>query len=293
VFNGPVPERWSDLVDVVRAIAADGGPAPLAVGAADGWVVTDWFENLLAAHASPEVYDALAAGEDRWGHPDVRAALQDLAEIWGIPDAFPGGGQRALLTGYDQSVAQVAATREAVLVYEGDFVASTAAPFLADDDGDDGGGEQLGWFRFPSPTSRDPLLVGGDVAVVANGSDAGFELADWLSGPGDAFAVWRDAGDYLSPKLDVPIDAYPAGRSRQLAQELLDQRRTLRFDLSDLLPGELNGAEGVGTWQVLQDFFAHVAVRRPDVDAAIGEAVDSLDHIARRVAREAATEGPA
>ncbi|MGH9214029.1 MAG: ABC transporter substrate-binding protein [Acidimicrobiales bacterium] len=285
VFDGPVPSTWAELVELVRQLAADDGPAPLAVGAADGWVLTDWFENLLASRATPGLYDTLARGGPQWHHRDVRAALADLAEIWSIPGAFPGGGQQALLTGYDQSVVQVASTREAVLLYEGDFVASTAAPFLDD--------EGFAYFRFPSPTAELPLVVGGDVAVVADGSDAGLELADWLSGGDDAFRVWREAGDYLSPNLDVPVGRYPAGRSRSLAQEILDQEQTLRFDLSDLLPGELNGADGVGSWQVLQDFFAHVAVRRPDVDAAIDEAVGSLNEMARRVTREATTEGPA
>jgi ABC-type glycerol-3-phosphate transport system substrate-binding protein len=288
MFEGPVPETWDELLELVRDLARADGPAPLAVGAGDGWVLTDWFENLLAARADIGLYRALADGQALWHHPVVRAALADLAEIWRIPGAFPGGGQRALLTGFDQSVVQVAGTREALLVYEGDFVASTAAPFQDTESG----GERLAYFRFPSPTRSRPLLVGGDAAVVATGSTAGFQLVEWLSGGDDAFARWRQAGDYLSPNVYVPVDGYPDGSARQLVHELRDPDHPVRFDLSDLLPGELNGAEGVGTWQVLQDFFARVAVREPDVGAAVDAAVTTLNEMARRVAREAATEGP-
>jgi alpha-glucoside transport system substrate-binding protein len=41
------------------------------------------------------------------------------------------------------------------------------------------------------------------------------------------------------------------------------------FDLSDQLGGALAGDDGRGTWQIFQDFFADVAVRRMNLDDAV------------------------
>jgi ABC-type glycerol-3-phosphate transport system substrate-binding protein len=299
VFGGPTPGTWDELVDLVGDLAAahtgngdgDGDrprhPAPLAVGAADGWVLTDWFENVLAARADPGLYTELGEGRPRWDDPAVREAFADLAELWRIPGAFPGGGGRALLTQFDHSVMQVA-RREATLVFEADFVATQADGFLDDTPG----AERLVPFRFPSPTERRPLVVGGDVAVVPRGSDAGLELVEWLTDPGvDAFKPWREEGGYLSPHLGVPLEKYPE-LERRLVAEIREPAEGFQFDLSDLLPGEMNGAEGVGSWRVLQDFFAQVTETDPDVTAAIEEAVEDLNEQARRVTEQDSAEVP-
>ena len=61
----------------------------------------------------------------------MRDALDRLAELWSIDGAFPGGGRRALLTQYEESVIQVVHSRRAVMVFEGDFTVDVVGRFRA------------------------------------------------------------------------------------------------------------------------------------------------------------------
>ncbi|MGN9810096.1 extracellular solute-binding protein [Micromonospora sp. BQ11] len=247
------PRSWDDLVRVTRRLGGPArrgtGPAPLAVGAADGWVLTDWFENVLADVTTPGFYSALARGEADWGSRAVRAALDRLAELWSVEGAFPGGGRRALLTQYEDSVIDVVHRRRAVMVFEGDFVDDLVPAFSS--------GETPRTFRFPGARMADrPLIVGGDAAVVFAGSDRGADLVRWLS-DSSAFGPWLDAGGYLSPNVSVPLASYRDPVRRDLAADLR-AAGTVRFDLSDQLPGPFTGSDGVGIWRIMQDFFADV-----------------------------------
>lgn len=274
---------WDRLVDYVRAQARAPGPAPLSIGAADGWVLTDWLENLLAAldtQPGSRLHEDLAAGEARWGSPAVRRALGELARVWSVPAAFPGGGRRALLTQFDASLIQIA-NRQAVMTSEADFVANVAGRFPPD--GRDPAG--IASFGFPPVDGPRPVVVGGDAAVVMHDSRAGHELVEWLTRPA-SFRPWLRDGGYLTPNEGVPAEDYPPGLIRGLVDDI--RTPSLRFDLSDRLPGALNGRDGVGSWLVMQDFFADVSAPDADVPAAIDQAVGRLDEAARRARQEQA-----
>ncbi|GAA2190672.1 extracellular solute-binding protein [Micromonospora lupini] len=247
------PTSWDELVSLTRRLGAlarrDGGPAPLAIGAADGWVLTDWFENVLADLA-PTAYDALAGPDADWQGRPVRDTLDRLAELWSIDGAFPGGGRRALLTQYEESVIQVVRSRRAVMVFEADFTAEVVGRFRR-------GPEEPVTFRFPSAgTGGGALIVGGDVAVVFADARGGVELVEWLT-RADAFRPWLRAGGYLSPNTTIALTDYADPVRRQLAREMRGPD-TLHFDLSDQLPGAFTGSDGVGIWRIMQDFFADV-----------------------------------
>ncbi|WP_433120737.1 extracellular solute-binding protein [Micromonospora sp. CA-246542] len=268
------PTSWDELVSLTRrlgALARDGGPAPLAIGAADGWVLTDWFENVLADLA-PTAYDALAASEGDWQGRAVRDALDRLAELWSIDGAFPGGGKRALLTQYEESVIQVVRSRRAVMVFEADFTAEVVGRFR-------GGTEEPVTFRFPSAgAGSGALIVGGDVAVAFDHDRGGLELVEWLT-RADSFAPWLQAGGYLSPNTTIALTEYDDPVRRQLAREMRGPD-TLHFDLSDQLPGAFTGSDGVGIWRIMQDFFADVTGGVP-ARRAIDDATAQLAAAAR------------
>jgi ABC-type glycerol-3-phosphate transport system substrate-binding protein len=274
LLEGPAPATWDEFTAVVRRLAARGHPAPLAIGAADGWVLTDWLENLLAAAATRAEYTGLVDGTVRWDTGAVRTALTRLAVVWGVPGAFADGAGRALLTQQDESVVQVVAERRAAMVLEGDFVASVAEDFRR------AGTAPLATARFPAVAGVQPLLVAGDAAVVLGASTAGQELVDWLTGP-EPFRSWIGTGGYLSPNLTIPADAYGDGLTAVLAGELRAATGTLRFDLSDQLRGPMGGPDGLGIWKILQDFFATVTSPGTTVD-------DAVDRTCRHLVRAAA-----
>jgi ABC-type glycerol-3-phosphate transport system substrate-binding protein len=269
----PPPPTWTGFKQLVRRLAG-GRPAPLAIGAADGWVLTDWLENLLAGIATQAEYQGLVDGSVRWDTPAVRAALTELADVWGTPGVFPDGTGRALITQQEESVIQVT-RRRAAMVIEGDFVAGVADQFRP------AGSPPLIADRFPSVSGNRPLLVAGDAAIVFDGSDAGHDLVDWLTGA-ESFQPWITSGGYLSPNLRIPAGAYGSGLAARLAGELQDPTGSLRFDLSDQLRGSLGGPDGLGIWKILQDFFA--AVGRP---GAVDRACRQLVAAAAQAEREA------
>jgi ABC-type glycerol-3-phosphate transport system substrate-binding protein len=270
-----VPQTWDDLVRLVQTLSNTSGPAPLAIGAADGWLLTDWFENVLAASAPPGLYDALAGGQANWEDAAVRGALERLAEVWSIPGAFPGGARRALLTQWEESVIQVI-SRRAAMVFEADYAEAVVTGFQRP------GGEAPRTFRFPSIGGVRPLVVGGDAAVVLHGSRGGEELVGWLTGP-DAFAPWIDAGGYLSPNRGWPAARYPQALQRELVKDMQDADG-LRYDLSDRLPGAFGGADGVGSWRILEDFFEAVTTPGASAASAAASTARQLARAARDVA---------
>ncbi|HEV7898516.1 MAG TPA: ABC transporter substrate-binding protein [Planosporangium sp.] len=279
--DGREPASWAEFADLVKRLAGagpgSGRRAPLAIGAADGWVLTDWFENVLASVTTDLEYRSITNGESPWDGDKVRIALGRLADVWGIPNAFPHGGRRALLTQNEESVTQVFARNEAAMVFEGDFVAAVAAGF--------GASPPLPKFRFPPVEGDQRLLVAGDAAVVFKGSQTGTGLVNWLTGPEQPFSRWMKAGGYLPPQRrdqqqdgGDPLIGEFSGQLREATT-----RGLLRFDLSDQLRGSLGGPDGLGIWKILQDFFADVAVRRLAAEDAVDRACRGLE-AARRAA---------
>ena len=72
-----VPKTWDDFLKTAETIF-ESGTAPVSIGGADGWTLTDWFENIYLSQAGPEKYDQLAAHKIKWTDPSVKAALTTL-----------------------------------------------------------------------------------------------------------------------------------------------------------------------------------------------------------------------
>jgi ABC-type glycerol-3-phosphate transport system substrate-binding protein len=277
------PDTWGEFVSLVGRLAKEKRLTPLSVGAADDWVLTDWFENALVgvANTGEEVYNELTRGENGenpWGSEAVGEALTKLAKLWSIPDVFPFGPARALLTQFEESVVQVFASRRASMVFEGDFVEGLIKSLPK-------GIDPYKVFRFPpSEGARSPLVIGGDVAMLplqANDrpSEGGKKLVKWLANP-KVFTPWIEQGGFLSPYRSIPPGRYPSQLAIQRAQELQSAEKVY-FDLSDQLSGRLASGQGRGMGLILQDFFAAVSTPGGDVKAAVKHAQEQLVEAAR------------
>jgi hypothetical protein len=262
------PASWDEWVTLCRDLAGRGHP-PLAIGAADGWVLTDWFENALLS-IDPETYRRLAGGAALWRHPNVENALARIAEMWSIPGVFAGGPRRALLTQFDGALVDVFEHGSAVMVPGADFYYPIIRQYAS---------APANWFRFPNrPGEHRPLLAAGDAAVLLRpASTAGRALIDWLGSP-EAVRPWASKGGLLS--LDPQVN-YPGDLSKLAAEIRQDTAGSVTFDLSDQLGGRLAGSDGRGTWRIFQEFFAAVAERPSGVAAAVPRAVAALDRAFR------------
>ncbi|EHN72919.1 secreted protein [Streptomyces coelicoflavus ZG0656] len=243
------PKTWDELLNTAQMIY-DSGVTPFSVGGADGWTLTDWFENVYLSQAGPEKYDQLAQHEIKWTDPSVKDALTTLAEIWGKKDFVAGGASGALQTEFPASVTQTFTGGEqpkAGMVYEGDFVQVNIAETKAKV------GTDAKVFPFPAVGDTAPVVSGGDAAVVFKDSEASQALATWLASP-DAAAIQAKLGGFLSPNKSVDASVYPNDVQKKIAEALVAAGDDFRFDMSDQAPQAFGGTPGKGEWKTLQDF---------------------------------------
>jgi len=233
------PTTWDELVRVARRLAA-AGIRPLSVAGADGWPLTDWFENVYLRTAGPELYDRLARHEIPWTHPSVVRALRLMAGVIGDPKL--AGSARAIVgRSFERSVRDaLTAGAHAALLHEADFVGAYADPGHAR------------FTAFPAiGHAADGLVVGGDVAVQLAGAAAARRLMRFLA-TARAAAAWAPSGGFVSPHRGVPASAYPDAASARSAA-MLATARTVRFDLSDLQPPVFGATAGQGMWRLFQE----------------------------------------
>ncbi|KES03613.1 sugar ABC transporter substrate-binding protein [Streptomyces toyocaensis] len=243
------PKTWDELLTAAQTVY-DSGVTPFSVGGADGWTLTDWFENVYLSQAGPEKYDRLARHEIKWTDPSVKEALTTLAGIWGKKDYVAGGASGALQTEFPASVTQTftgGGQPKAGMVYEGDFVQVNIAETEAEV------GTDAKVFPFPAVGDAPPVVSGGDAAVILKDSEAAQALATFLASP-DAAGIQAKLGGYLSPNRNVPNSAYPNDVQRKMAKALIDAGDDFRFDMSDQAPQAFGGTPGKGEWKALQDF---------------------------------------
>lgn len=160
------PKTWKDFLTTAQTVY-DSGVTPVSVGGADGWTLTDWFENIYLSQAGPEKYDQLAQHKIKWTDPSVKDALTTLAQIWGDKNLIAGGPDGALQTEFPASVTQTFTGGDqpkAGMVFEGDFVAVNIAETKAKI------GTDAKVFPFPAVGAKPPVVSGGDAAVVLKDS---------------------------------------------------------------------------------------------------------------------------
>lgn len=272
---------WRDLVTWITGNVDSGTfEAPLAVPAGSRWSVTDWFENQLAG-TDPDLYRRLAEADPvEWrDEPSIRQALTDMAQLWRASGVLAGGPEGAAATSWSDLPRQIS---------EGDAALGFGPSFVA------GAGDELPrnhrlWVAgFPALPEGNPLIVGGDFAVVPAASGdctAGAAFVRWLTGE-EAMERWseRDSG-FLTPNAESPyaIDE-PVRRGewedvRILLTTLIrpGPDDLLHFDLSDGQFSAANGGDPRGAWDVLERFFEDVTSDPSDLECALDRAIDGLE----------------
>ncbi|KUN75429.1 ABC transporter substrate-binding protein [Streptomyces griseoruber] len=243
------PKTWDELLNTAQTVY-DSGVTPFSVGGADGWTLTDWFENVYLSQAGPEKYDQLAQHKIKWTDPSVKEALTTLAQVWGKKDWIAGGASGALQTEFPASVTQTFTGGDqpkAAMVYEGDFVQVNIADTKAKV------GTDAKVFPFPKAGGTAPVVSGGDAAVILKDSEGAQALATFLASP-EAATIQAKLGGYLSPNKNVAISSYPNEVQQKIAKALIASGDDFRFDMSDQAPQAFGGTPGKGEWKDLQDF---------------------------------------
>jgi alpha-glucoside transport system substrate-binding protein len=234
-LGAETPETWEDLLALTKQYK-DAGKTPWAVGAGDGWPLTDWFESIYLYQHGPEKYEQLFNGDIEFTDQTVKDSLAEMVKIIN-GDNVPGGIEAALGTAFVDSIGQVfGANPKAELYYEGGFVGGIAVgevnPNLKP-------GTDIDFFPFPkfNDDVGQPLLGAGDVAVAFENNADVKALMDYLASP-EAGTIWVSTGAIVSPNKGVDLNAYPNELVKKEAEQVRNAE-VFRFDGSDLLPGAL------------------------------------------------------
>ncbi|NUR39530.1 MAG: carbohydrate ABC transporter substrate-binding protein [Streptomyces sp.] len=245
------PKTWKEFLTTAQTLSDAGSPA-VSIGGADGWTLTDWFENVYLSQAGPEKYDQLAQHKIKWTDPSVKQALTTLGELWGKDELIAGGRKGALDTDFPKSVTQAfTGDTPAAMVYEGDFV---TANINADTKAKVGTDAKV--FPFPAVGADSPVVSGGDVAVALKDGKGAQALLTFLAST-DAAEIWAAQGGILSPNKEMDQSKYKDDVTRQIAKALIDAGDDFRFDMSDQAPAAFGGTQGTGEWKDLQDFLSN------------------------------------
>jgi alpha-glucoside transport system substrate-binding protein len=240
------PEDWDGFLEAAKTINASGLPA-YSIGGADGWTLTDLFENIYLRTAGAEKYDQLSTHDIPWTDQSVKDALTEMAKIVGDADNIAGGASGALQTDFPTSVSNVfAASPKAAQVLEGDFVPGVVETKLE---------PETGFNVYPFPAINDSpasVVGGGDTVVLFNDSPAAQALIKYMAST-DAAEIWAKRGGFATLNKNLDAGVYPDAITQTTAGAI-GEAEVFRFDLSDLQPAAFGGTVGQGLFKLFQDF---------------------------------------
>jgi alpha-glucoside transport system substrate-binding protein len=219
------PKTWDELKAASKTLS-DSGVTPIVAAGGDGWVLTDWFENVYLRVAGSDNYDKLSRHAIPFTDPTVVKTLQVLSDYWRTPSWIQGGPSGAVQVSFTQSIADVFGEKpKSAMLYEGDFVASEITKL-----GKMKVGENAKFFDWPSIDNSKPAVVtAGDQAVALKDTPATMALMAFLASPDTT--------------------------GRDLATSVV-KAELLRFDLSDLTPQSFGGGTSAHMWVLLQEFLS-------------------------------------
>ncbi len=229
-----VPTTWEELLTLQKTILSD-GDTPWAVGiesgAATGWPVTDWLEEMMLRTTSLENYDRWVNGELKFDSPEVRKAIKAIESLW-LADGMSYGGLKGVATTSfgDAPKVMFESPPKAWLHKQGNFVTSFFPDNLV-------AGTDYDFFYLPGVDSAygKPVLVAGDIYAMFNDRPEVRMVMQYFA-TGASVEQWVKVGGAISPHKDARLDWYSNVVDRKVA-EIIQNATSVRFDGSDLMPG--------------------------------------------------------
>ena len=240
------PATWDEMLQLTEQIKSDGSAeAPWCIGiesaGATGWVITDWFEDLMLQVHGPEVYDQWVNHEIPFNAPEVQEVGEMFAELAFTEGNVLGGRDAIVTTPFGDSMTPMFEDPPGcMLSKQAQFITA----FFPEDVQQDVAAN-AGFFDFPDVEGGfegNPLLISGDQAGLLTDNPAAESLIQYMAGP-EGGAQWAEQGGRISPHQEFDLERYPDELNRRIA-ELVQDADTLAFDGSDAMPG----AVGAGSF---------------------------------------------
>jgi len=237
------PATWDELKALMDTMVADGTPPwciGIESGAATGWPITDWVEQIMLRTVGAEGYDTWVSGETPFTDASVKNAFEILMDIWGNEQYVFGGANYVVQTNFGEAPkAAFDDPPKCLLTNQGNFITA----FFPDDvqaDLDN----QVGVFTLPEIDSAIgmPAEVGGDQAVAFADRPEIWAFLKYLTTP-EAGVSWSKAGGALFPYKGQDLANYSSELDKVFAETLVSAS-FVRFDGADAMPSEV----GSGTF---------------------------------------------
>jgi alpha-glucoside transport system substrate-binding protein len=243
------PKTFAQLLSIAKTIKASGTPA-YSIGGAEGWTLTDMFENIYLRMFGPVQYGLLSRHKVKWTSPTVTLALKNMAKILGDTSNVAGGTSGALQYSFNQSVINAFSDPpKAAMVFEADFVGSvitqnTKAKAISG----------FNTFVWPSinPKWKGAVEIAGDLLVAFRDNPAIEAFVKYLATP-QAAAIWAHQGGFGTGNHNMSPKVYPDPITRAIEAPLLTAKQVV-FDMSDNQPPAFGSTAGQGEWGLFQKF---------------------------------------
>jgi alpha-glucoside transport system substrate-binding protein len=244
------PKTWAQLTKDASTLKASGTPA-FSIGGADGWTLTDLFENIYLRTFGPAKYDQLTAHKIKWTDSSVTKALKTMAQVLGDSSNLAGGTSGALQYNFNDSVTNAfSSPPKAATVFEGDFVAGV---ILSSTKAKPGSGFNAVPFPAITPgADAGAVEIGGDLLVTFKDTPAIEAFVKFLA-TAPAANAWAKLGGFGTGNKNVKASIYPDAITKA-TEAPLGTAKSVVFDMSDEQPASFGSTTGQGEWGIFQTF---------------------------------------
>ena len=253
------PKTWSQLLKNASLLRGSGTPA-YSIGGADGWTLTDLFENIYLRTYGVAKYNNLTTHKTKWTDSTVIATLKKMNQILGNSGNLAGGTSGALQYGFNDSVTNAfSSPPKGATVFEGDFVAGV---ILSSTKAKPGSGFNA--VPFPAITpgpDAGAVEIGGDLLVTFRDNPAIEAFVKFLA-TAPAAEAWAKLGGFGTGNHNVPSSVYPDAITRA-TEAPIGQAKAVVFDMSDEQPASFGSTTGQGEWGIFQTFLKNPANYTP------------------------------
>jgi alpha-glucoside transport system substrate-binding protein len=234
----PTPATIDELNALTEQIKADGN-TPWCMGIEDGggtgWAATDWVEDLVMRYGGADEYNDWVAHEIPFDSELVRESLAEFEELLFTEGNTLGGRESIASTNFGTAANPMFKAEPDCWMYkQGSFMTG----FFQESAGVQDLDAEVGVFGFPPVEGgENPVLGGGDMAVMMTDDEATAQVMEWLAEP-DIGNEAAPNSSFISPHTTFDTSLYPTELTRQMADVAYNSSAFL-FDGSDQMPGEV------------------------------------------------------
>ncbi|WNZ10877.1 ABC transporter substrate-binding protein [Streptomyces sp. 11x1] len=238
------PKTLDELNTLTEKIKGDGNtPWCLGIesGAATGWPVTDWIENLVLRYGGVDKYNEWVSHGIKFDSSLVRQAAAEFERIAFTDGNVLGGRKSIASNAFGTAGNPMFKDKPGCYMYQqGSFITG----FFPKDVQKNLDAE-VGVFGLPPATAdgENPVEGGGDTASIYKDSPAARKVMNLLAATDLGTTAATNGSSFISPHKDFPLDTYPLKTTQSVAKVAYDSTG-FAFDGSDLMPT----AVGSGTF---------------------------------------------